>query len=209
MLLIFFCPEGEEDTTIKDMLINGQIRERSVRVLDQDGTQLGIMSSNEANDLAEQKNLDLVLISPTAKPPVCKIMNYGKFKYETVKREKENKKNQRVVELKEVWLSATIDVGDLNTKAKQANKFLTNGDRVRVSIRLRGRQMARPELAMKVMEDFFDILKEIAQMEKRPVLEGKSIAMTLAAIAKKYLNFWRTDICQSKNHIAALKSVFI
>ncbi len=185
MLLIFFCPEGEEDTTIKDMLINGQIRERSVRVLDQDGTQLGIMSSNEANDLAEQKNLDLVLISPTAKPPVCKIMNYGKFKYETVKREKENKKNQRVVELKEVWLSATIDVGDLNTKAKQANKFLTNGDRVRVSIRLRGRQMARPELAMKVMEDFFDILKEIAQMEKRPVLEGKSIAMTLAPIAKK------------------------
>ena len=182
MLLIFFCPEGEEDTTIKDMLINGQIRERSVRVLDQDGTQLGIMSSNEANDLAEQKNLDLVLISPTAKPPVCKIMNYGKFKYETVKREKENKKNQRVVELKEVWLSATIDVGDLNTKAKQANKFLTNGDRVRVSIRLRGRQM---ELAMKVMEDFFDILKEIAQMEKRPVLEGKSIAMTLAPIAKK------------------------
>ena len=98
---------------------------------------------------------------------------------------KENKKNQRVVELKEVWLSATIDVGDLNTKAKQANKFLTNGDRVRVSIRLRGRQMARPELAMKVMEDFFDILKEIAQMEKRPVLEGKSIAMTLAPIAKK------------------------
>ena len=185
MLLIFFCPEGEEDTTIKDMLINGQIRERSVRVLDQDGTQLGIMSSNEANDLAEQKNLDLVLISPTAKPPVCKIMNYGKFKYETVKREKENKKNQRVVELKEVWLSATIDVGDLNTKAKQANKFLTNGDRVRVSIRLRGRQMARPELAMKVMEDFFDILKEIAQMEKTPVLEGKSIAMTLAPIAKK------------------------
>ena len=124
-------PNGREDTTIKDMLINGQIRERSVRVLDQDGAQLGIMSSIEANELAQQKNLDLVLISPVAKPPVCKIMNYGKFKYETVKKEKENKKNQRVVELKEVWLSATIDVGDLNTKAKQAQKFITNGDRVR------------------------------------------------------------------------------
>ena len=129
-------PNGREDTTIKDMLINGQIRERSVRVLDQDGAQLGIMSSIEANELAQQKNLDLVLISPVAKPPVCKIMNYGKFKYETVKKEKENKKNQRVVELKEVWLSATIDVGDLNTKAKQAQKFITNGDRDRKSTRL-------------------------------------------------------------------------
>lgn len=167
------------------MLINGQIREREVRVLDSDGTQLGIMSSRDANALAEQKELDLVLISPTAKPPVCKIMNYGKFKYETIKKEKENKKNQKVVELKEVWLSATIDVGDLNTKAKQANKFLTNGDRVRVSIRLRGRQMARPELAMKVMDDFFDILKDVAVIEKKPLLEGKSIAMTLAPIAKK------------------------
>ncbi len=112
-------------------------------------------------------------------------MNYGKFKYETEKKEKENKKNQKVVELKEVWLSATIDVGDLNTKAKQAKKFIENGDRVRVSIRLRGRQMARPELAMKVMDDFFDILKDIAQMEKKPLLEGKSIAMTLSPIAKK------------------------
>lgn len=167
------------------MLINGQIREREVRVLDNDGTQLGIMSSNQANELAEQKGLDLVLISPTAKPPVCKIMNYGKFKYETIKKEKENKKNQKVVELKEVWLSATIDVGDLNTKAKQATKFIQNGDRVRVSIRLRGRQMARPEIAMKVMDDFFVMLQDIAQIEKKPLMEGKSIAMTLAPIAKK------------------------
>lgn len=181
----YFFANGEEDTTIKDMLINGQIREREVRVLDEDGAQLGIMSGRDALAAAEEKNLDLVLISPTAKPPVCKIMNYGKFKYETVKKEKENKKNQKVVELKEVWLSATIDVGDLNTKAKQAKKFIENGDRVRVSIRLRGRQMARPELAMKVMDDFFDILKDIAQMEKKPLLEGKSIAMTLSPIAKK------------------------
>ena len=178
-------PKGREDTTIKDMLINGQIREREVRVLDETGAQLGIMSGRDALAAAEERNLDLVLISPTAKPPVCKIMNYGKFKYETVKKEKENKKNQKVVELKEVWLSATIDVGDLNTKAKQAKKFIDNGDKVRVSIRLRGRQMARPELAIKVMDDFFDILKDIAQMEKKPILEGKSIAMTLAPIAKK------------------------
>lgn len=143
------------------------------------------MSSLEALRAAEEKNLDLVLISPTAKPPVCKIMDYGKYKYETLKREKENRKNQKIVALKEVWLSATIDVGDLNTKAKQANKFLTAGDRVRVSIRLRGRQMARPELAMKVMDEFYDLVKDISQMDKKPALEGKTIAMTLNPIAKK------------------------
>lgn len=167
------------------MLINGQIREREVRLLDEDSSQLGIMSGRDAFALAQERNLDLVLISPTAKPPVCKIMNYGKYKYETIKKEKENKKNQKIVELKEVWLSATIDVGDLNTKANQASKFLKNGDKVRVSIKLRGRQMARPELAMKVMDEFFDLVKENAQMEKQPLLEGKSIAMTLAPIAKK------------------------
>lgn len=167
------------------MLINGQIREREVRLLGNDGEQIGIMSSLEALRAAEEKNLDLVLISPTAKPPVCKIMDYGKYKYETLKREKENRKNQKIVALKEVWLSATIDVGDLNTKAKQANKFLTAGDRVRVSIRLRGRQMARPELAMKVMDEFYDLVKDISQMDKKPALEGKTIAMTLNPIAKK------------------------
>ena len=154
--LIFY----QEDTLIKELLINSDIREKEVRLLDADGTQLGIMSSREANAIADEKNLDLVLISPTAKPPVCKIMDYGKYRYETTKREKENKKNQKVVEVKEVWLSATIDVGDLNTKAKQANKFISDGNRVRVSIRLKGRQQARPELALKVMTDFFDLVKE-------------------------------------------------
>lgn len=143
------------------------------------------MSSFDALRLAEEKDLDLVLISPTAKPPVCKIMDYGKFKYETVKKEKENRKNQKIVELKEVWLSATIDIGDLNTKARTAQKFLEDGDRVRVSIRLRGRQMARPELSVQVMDDFYELVKDYGLMEKRPLLEGRTIAMTLNPIVKK------------------------
>ena len=143
------------------------------------------MSSFEASRLADEKELDLVLISPVANPPVCKIMDYGKYKYETLKKEKENRKNQKIVELKEVWLSTTIDVGDVNTKAKQAIKFLSAGDRVKVSIKLRGRQMARPELAMKVMDDFFEILKEYCQMDKRPLLEGKNMSMTLNPLVKK------------------------
>lgn len=178
-------PKGREDTIIKELLINGQIREREVRLLDSAGEQVGIMSSFDALRLAEEKDLDLVLISPTAKPPVCKIMDYGKFKYETVKKEKENRKNQKIVELKEVWLSATIDIGDLNTKARTAQKFLEDGDRVRVSIRLRGRQMARPELSVQVMDDFYELVKDYGLMEKRPLLEGRTIAMTLNPIVKK------------------------
>ncbi|MEG1395151.1 MAG: translation initiation factor IF-3 [Clostridia bacterium] len=178
-------PYGREDISIKELLINNQIREKEVRVLDAANEQLGIMSSFEANKLADEKVLDLVLISPTATPPVCKIMDYGKFKFETLKKEKDNKKNQKVVEIKEIWLSATIDVGDLKTKGKSAQKFLESGDRVRVSIRLKGRQMARPEIAIKVMDDFFELLKDYSQMEKRPLLEGKSLAMTLNPLVKK------------------------
>lgn len=174
-----------EDTVIKELLINNQIREREVRLLDQDGTQLGIMSSREASAIADSRNLDLVLISPTAKPPVCKIMDYGKYKYEMIKREKENRKNQKVVEIKEVRLSATIDTGDMITKSKQALKFLSDENRVKVSLRLRGRQMARPELAVKVMNEFFEMVKEKGQMDKPPVQEGRSITMMLAPIAKK------------------------
>ena len=174
-----------EDTVIKELLINNQIREREVRLLDQDGTQLGIMSSREASAIADSRNLDLVLISPTAKPPVCKIMDYGKYKYEMIKREKENRKNQKVVEIKEVRLSATIDTGDMITKSKQALKFLSDENRVKVSLRLRGRQMARPELAVKVMHEFFEMVKEKGQMAKPPVQEGRSITMMLAPIAKK------------------------
>lgn len=178
-------PKCREGTFIKELLINRQIREREVRLLASDGEQLGIMSSNQANDIADEQNLDLVLISPSAKPPVCKLMDYGKYKYEILKKEKENRKNQKVVELKEVWLSATIDVGDLNTKANSARKFLLGGDRVRVSIRLKGRQNARPENAVKVMEDFYELLKDISLMDKKPNQEGRSIAMILNPLAKK------------------------
>ena len=174
-----------EDTVIKELLINNQIREREVRLLDQDGTQLGIMGSRAASAIADSRTLVLGLFSPTAKPPVCKIMDYGKYKYEMIKREKENRKNQKVVEIKEVRLSATIDTGDMITKSKQALKFLSDENRVKVSLRLRGRQMARPELAVKVMNEFFEMVKEKGQMDKPPVQEGRSITMMLAPIAKK------------------------
>lgn len=146
---------------------------------------LGIMSSFDANRLAAEKGLDLVKISPAATPPVCKIMDYGKYRYEQQKKEKEARKNQKVVELKEVWLSATIDVGDLNRLANSAIKFLQNGDRVRASIRLKGRQRAYPDIAMGIIRDFLEIVKEYAQVEKPAKLEGRTIAMILAPLSAK------------------------
>lgn len=154
-------------------------------MIGQDGEQLGVVSSNQAKQIAYDANLDLVLISPQATPPVAKIMDYGKFRYEQIKKLKEAKKNQKVVELKEVWLSATIDTNDMLTKAKSAIKFLQAGDRVRASIRLKGRQMARPEIGVKVMQDFFELVKEYGTMEKQPNLEGRSISMIVVPIAKK------------------------
>ena len=140
------------------------------------------MSSREALNRAEEEELDLVKISPTANPPVCKLMNYGKYLFELSKKAKEQKKNQKIVEIKEVWLSCTIDVGDLNVKAKQAQKFLTAGNKVKVAIRMRGRQMAHPELASAVMAKFFDMVKDYGQMEKKPLTEGRNVFMMLAPI---------------------------
>lgn len=142
------------------------------------------MSPREAMRLAEEENLDLVKISPTAVPPVCKIMDWGKFKFEQAKKEKENRKNQKIVELKEVQLSMTIDVGDVNVKAKQATRFLEAGNKVKVSIRLRGRQMAHASLAKKVMTDFADLLKEIGVVEKPVNQEGRNLIMILAPAKK-------------------------
>ena len=141
---------------------------------------LGVMSARAAIELAEQADLDLVKISPNAVPPVCKIMDYGKFKFELLKRQKEAKKNQKVVEVKEVGLSMTIDVGDLNIKAKQTQKFLQAGNKVKISIRLRGRQMAHPDLAIDVMQRFFELVKDCGVMEKQPLTEGRNIWMMLA-----------------------------
>jgi len=174
---LFIC--SQEDTVIKELQTNTQIRDREIRLIGADGQQLGIVSAYEAQRIADDDGLDLVKISPNSVPPVCKIMDYGKFKYEMIKKAKEAKKNQKVVEMKEIWLSATIDTNDLLTKAKQAEKFLKGGDRVRVSIRLKGRQMARPEIGIKVMEEFIEVLKETATVDKKPSLEGRSIAMIL------------------------------
>ncbi len=138
------------------------------------------MSSREALAIAEERDLDLVKISPNANPPVCKIMNYGKYLFELAKKNKEAKKNQKTVEIKEVWLSMTIDVGDLNVKARQAQKFLTAGNKVKVSIRMRGRQMAHSDLGLDVMKRFFDLVKDCATMEKQPLTEGRNIWMMLA-----------------------------
>ena len=159
--------------------INESIRDREVRLIDENGGQLGIVSSAEALALAEEKELDLVKISPNANPPVCKIMNYGKYMFELAKKEKEARRNQKVVEIKEVWLSMTIDVGDINVKAKQAQKFLSSGNKVKVSIRMRGRQNAHANLGVEVMNRFFELVKDYGTMEKRPLTEGRNIWMML------------------------------
>ena len=143
---------------------------------------MGIVSSFEALRIAEESGLDLVKISPNATPPVCKVMNYGKFLFEQNKKAKEAKKNQKVVEIKEVWLSMTIDVGDLNVKAKQAQKFLSSGNKVKVSIRMRGRQMAHSELGLEVMKRFYELVKDAGTIEKQPLTEGRNIWMMLAPL---------------------------
>ncbi len=160
--------------------MNGEIRDQEVRVIGQDGNQLGIMSAREALRLAEESDLDLVKISPMANPPVCKIMDYGKFKFEQGKKEKESRRNQKMVEVKEVRLSMTIDVGDLNVKSRQAQKFLEAGNKVLVSIRMRGRQNAHVSLGVDVMKEFFDMLGGKAVMDKKPTNEGRNITMMLS-----------------------------
>ena len=165
--------------------MNGDIRDREIRVIGSSGEMLGVMSPRDALRLAEEEDLDLVKISPNAVPPVCKIMDWGKFKFEQAKKEKENRRNQKIVEIKEVQLSMTIDVGDVNVKAKQATRFLEAGNKVKVSIRLRGRQMAHASLAKDVMNRFYDMLKELAVIEKPMNMEGRNIIMILAPAAKK------------------------
>jgi translation initiation factor IF-3 len=151
-------------------------------LIGEQGEQLGIVSSREANAIAEEHGLDLVKISPNATPPVCKIMNYGKYLFELNKKAKEAKKNQKVIETKEVWLSMTIDVGDLNVKAKQAQKFLTGGNKVKVSIRMRGRQMAHSEMGLEVMKRFYELVKDFGTIEKQPLTEGRNIWMMLVPV---------------------------
>nr|MBO4517319.1 translation initiation factor IF-3 [Clostridia bacterium] len=164
----------------KEHQLNEEIRDREVRLIGETGEQLGIVSSREALKIAEEAELDLVKISPNANPPVCKIMNYGKYLFELSKKAKEAKKNQKITEIKEVWLSMTIDIGDLQVKAKQAQKFLSAGNKVKVSIRMRGRQMAHQEIGVDVMKRFFDMVKDLGTIEKQPLTEGRNIWMMLA-----------------------------
>jgi len=159
--------------------INEEVRDAEVRVVDAKGSQLGIMSSREAFNMALDANLDLVKIAPGAQPPVCRIMDYGKYRYEQQKREKEAKKNQHVVEIKEIRLGLNTDVHDFDTKANQAKRFLTEGNRVKVSIRFRGREMAHPEHGTAMMKKFAEALSEIAGVDKPPKMEGRSMQMFL------------------------------
>ena len=171
-------------STKKELEINEEIRDKEVRVIGADGSQMGIMSADKALKLAEEANLDLVKIAPTAVPPVCRVMDYGKYRFEQQKKEKENKKNQKVVETKEVRLSINIDTNDFNTKVNQANKFLKNGDKVKVSIRFRGREMAHSKLGLDVMERFGQAV-EGGTIEKPAKLEGRSMMMFIAPAHNK------------------------
>ena len=164
----------------QELQINEQIRDSEVRLIGSDGTQLGIMPLRRAMELAEQKNLDLVKIAPQANPPVCKIIDYGKFRFEQAKREKEARKNQRVVEIKEVRLSLNIDTHDFETKKNHALRFISEGNKVKASIRFRGREMGHPELGLEIMRRFADAMSEVANVEKPAKLEGRTMLMFLA-----------------------------
>ncbi len=165
--------------------MNGEINLPKVRVIGENSEQLGVMSSKEAYNMAKDDGLDLVLISPNAEPPVCKIIDYGKFKFDQSKRLKEQRKAQKLVEIKEIQLSVTIDKHDVDVKAKHAVKFLNDGDKVKVSIRLRGRQQARPDLGVGVMNSFYEIVKEVGVIEKSPEIMGRNIFMILSPIKAK------------------------
>lgn len=175
-----------EDTTINnrnnnkfDAPVNEQIRDKEVRVVGADGEQLGVMDIADARRIAEEAELDLVLIAANAKPPVCKIIDYGKFRYEQLRREKDAKKKQHTVEIKEIRLSPNIDSNDLSTKVNNARKFLTRGDRVKVTLRFRGREMAHMGASVHILTDFAQALADCAVVDKQPKVEGRSMSMFL------------------------------
>lgn len=183
--LSIFCCEliyasvGRRCHTISELLINEQIKDKEIRVIGEDGEQLGIMTPKEAMKLAEDAGVDLVKIVPTAKPPVCRIVDYGKYKYEQLRKEKEAKKKQKVVEIKEIRLTPNIDTNDLNTKINAAKKFLSKGDRVKITLRFRGREMAHMANSKHILDDFAEALADICVVEKAPKIEGRTMTMFL------------------------------
>ena len=165
---------------INDLMINEEIRDREVRVVDQNGEQLGVMSSREALALADERQLDLVKIAPQARPPVCKLMDYGKYRFEQSKKEREFRKNQKVITVKEVRLSATIEDHDVDVKFKNAVKFLKDGNKVKVTIRFRGRQITHSEIGRQIMIEFADRIKEYGTVDKPPQIEGRNMSMFIS-----------------------------
>ena len=180
----FVCMEG---TTIsaansKEVLINENIRVKEVRLIGPDGEQVGIMPTSEALEFAYNRGVDLVLIAPTANPPVCRAIDYGKFRFEKDKREKEARKNQQVVKVKEIQLSCKIDTHDFNTRLNQATKFLQGGDKVKVSIRFKGREMAHQQIGVQVIERFMEAISEYGTSDKKPVIEGRFVSVLLTPV---------------------------
>ena len=168
------------DISNKNVQINEEIRDKEIRLVGEDGEQLGIVSSKEAQKIAYEKNLDLVKIAPQATPPVCKIMDYGKHCFEQVKREKEAKKNQKIVEIKEIRMFSTIDTNDFNTKLNHARKFLQNGDKLKVSVRFRKRAIAHPHLGQELLDKFKEGCLEHGTVEKSAKMEGRSLIMFIS-----------------------------
>lgn len=169
-------------------MINEQIRDKEVRLVDENGGQLGVVSAVQAQKLADERNLDLVKIAPQAKPPVCKLMDYGKYRFEQSKRDKEARKNQKVIDIKGIRLSATIDHHDIEVKAKAAKRFFDDGDKVKVSIRFRGRQATHSEIGMDVMREFYEMVKDDCVIDKQPRLEGRNMTMFLSPKADNKKN---------------------
>lgn len=169
----------------KELQINEEIRDKEIRVIDVDGNQLGILSAREAQKIAFDKNLDLVKIAPQATPPVCRIMDYGKFCFEQTKREKEARKNQKVIDIKEIRMFSTIDTHDFETKVNQAAKFLKSGDKLKVSVRFRRRAIAHPELGMELMDRFKEACSEFGVVEKPAKMEGRSLVMFVSPKSSK------------------------
>lgn len=165
---------------ITELMINEQIRDKEVRLIGDNGVQLGIVSAKQAQKMADEKHLDLVKISPTAKPPVCKIMDYSKYKFDQTKREKEARKKQKSVSVKELRLSPNIDTHDVEVKVKKAIEFLKSGDKVKISIRFRGRELGRTEVAVKILKDFAERVSEYGVIDKQPKMEARTMAMFLS-----------------------------